>query len=394
MSIIKYLLIAGVTALLLFFAIRVVSVLVPFLIGFLLARTAHAIAKPINKSKGRNLAFDSKKKKKVELRIYWLLVLVIVIAAIYGIFTLIAQGARAFATLQNYAAEFSDTSKLWKTLQSMSESQGGVIKDSIIETIMANINDIQLSLMEQLPNIISKTVSSIWSVIGNIPYAIFVVISVFMSGYYFISDGPTVLKGYMKTVPNHSFRRTSIELINNLSVTLFRALGGYVLLLFITMLEAWIAYRLAGVEYALVWALVTAVLDFLPVLGIAVTMWPVIIYCAVNGNYTGAIIVLVAMAAMTIIRRYIEPVIVGKSLHLHPLAMLISMAGGVYIWGPVGFLLGPVVFIIFLDVFKVFGLDKKFKAFLSRILGKFMDDDDGKTPVIDEDELSAYSDGE
>ena len=216
-------------------------------------------------------------------------------------------------------------------------------------------------------------------IIGNIPYGIFVVISVFMSGFYFISDGPTVLKGYMKTVPNHTFRRTSIELINNLSVTLFRALGGYLLLLLITMLESWIAFRLANVEYALVLALVTAILDFLPVLGISATMWPVIIYCALHDNIQGAIIIIIAMAIMTVIRRFIEPAILGKSLHLHPLMMLISMALGVYVWGAIGFLLGPVVFIILLDVFKVFGLDKKLRNFLSRVLEKIISNEPENT---------------
>ena len=122
-------------------------------------------------------------------------------------------------------------------------------------------------------------------------------------------------------------------------------------------------------------------------------MWPVIIYCAVHENYKGAIIIIIAMAIMTVIRRFIEPAIVGKSLHLHPLAMLISMAAGVYIWGAVGFLLGPVVFIILLDAFKVFGLDKKFQKFLARVLGRFMENDDEKkeSSKPDEDELSVYS---
>jgi len=99
---------------------------------------------------------------------------------------------------------------------------------------------------------------------------------------------------------------------------------------------------------------------------------------------------------MTVLRRFIEPAIVGKSLHLHPLAMLISMAAGVYIWGAVGFLLGPVVFIILLDAFKVFGLDKKFKKFLSRVINRFMENDDEKKPSAEpkEDELSVYTDGE
>ena len=396
MSIIKYILIAAVTALLLFFATRVISVLVPFLVGFLLARTAHALAAPINNRRFKNIAFDSKRKKKTEIRIYIVLVVIIIIAAGYGIFSLIGQAMRAFAAIQGYAADFSDTGKMTETLQSFSESNGGIIKDSFIDTILANINQIQLSLMAQAPDILSKTVSSIWSIIGNIPYALFVIISVFMSGFYFISDGPTVLKAYIRNVPNHSFRKTSISLINNLSLTLFRALGGYLALLLITMLEAWIAFKIAGVEFALVLALVTAVLDFLPVLGISATMWPVIIYCAIHGNYRSAIIIIIAMAIMTVIRRFIEPAIIGKSLHLHPLAMLISMAAGVYIWGAVGFLLGPVVFIILLDAFKVFGLDKKFQKFLSRVLNRFMENDDEKKPSVEskEEELSAYSDGE
>lgn len=144
------------------------------------------------------------------------------------------------------------------------------------------------------------------------------------------------------------------------------------MLLIITMVESWIAFKFAGVEYALVLALVTAVLDFLPVLGISATMWPVIIYCALHDNLQGAIIIIIAMAIMTVLRRFIEPAVLGKTLHLHPLMMLISMALGVYAWGAIGFLLGPVVFIILLDVFKVFGLDKKFKDFLSRVLTKFM----------------------
>lgn len=370
MSIIKYLLIAAVAALLLFFATRVISVLIPFLVGFLLAKTAHAIATPIRKLNHNKTIVMNKKTKRAELAIYWLLVLFIILVAGYAIFTLIGQASRAFSAMQNYAANISDMVKFEKWLWSMSESKGGFIKDSFVESILLNITEIEEELMARIPDIISTTVASVWNIIGNIPYGIFVVISIFMSGFYFISDGPYVLKAYMKTIPNHSFRRKSLSLINDLSVTLFRALGGYLLLLIITMVEAWIAFRLAGVEFALVLALITAVLDFLPVLGISATMIPVAIYCAIHENYTGVIIIVIAITVMTIIRRLIEPPIVGKTLHIHPLLMLISMALGVYIWGAIGFLLGPVVFIIIMDILKVFGMDRKFQTFLSHVLEK------------------------
>ena len=386
MSIIKYVLIALVSAVLLFFATRVVSVLVPFLIGFLLAKTAHALASPIVKIRSKSPTFTSKKKKAIENAIYFVLVAVVILAAAFGIFTLFVQGTKAFTAIQVFAVTLSDSGKLSDMLLQLSESRGGIIKDSVIENVLNYLLENQDSIISYIPDIVGKTISSIWGIIGNIPYGIFVVISVFMSGYYFLSDGPYVLKMYMKSVPNHSFRRSSLDLVNNLSATLFRALGGYLLLLIVTMAESWIAFYFAGIEYALVLALVTAILDFLPVLGISATMVPVIVYCVVHGNYRGAVIIVIAMTIMTVIRRFLEPAVVGKSLHLHPLLMLISMASGVYIWGAVGFLLGPVVFIIILDICKVFGIDKKFSSFLSRALEKFMknDDSDVKKPVTAE----------
>ena len=371
-SIIKYVLIVAVSGVLLFFATRVISVMIPFLIGFLLAKTAHGLAAPLVKHRSKKPGFNTKKKKRIEITIYGFVVFVVILAALYGIFTLFVQGTKAFTAISNLVVTFSDPNKLNDTIWQFSESHGGIIKDSVIEKVVGYFAENSGEFLNRIPEFIGKAVSSIWSIIGNIPYAIFVVISVFMSGYYFLSDGPNVLKMYMKSVPNHSFRRSSLELVNNLSGTLFRALGGYTLLLIITMAEAWIAFYFAGVEFALVLALVTAILDFLPVLGISATMVPVIVYCVFHNNYKGAVILIIAMAIMTVIRRFIEPAIVGKSLHLHPLVMLISMALGVYIWGAVGFLLGPVVFIIVLDVFKVFGIDKKLSSFLSRVLERFM----------------------
>ena len=77
---------------------------------------------------------------------------------------------------------------------------------------------------------------------------------------------------------------------------------------------------------------------------------------------------------MTVIRRVLEPVVLGKSMKLHPLLMLIAMVIGVYVWGAIGFLLGPTVMIIVIQTMKIFDLDKKLLAFLSRVLHKFMSD--------------------
>lgn len=371
MSIVKYTLIICVAGVLIYFATRVVAILVPFLIGFLLAKTAHLLAGLMSKAGGKKKA-DSKKKRKTALVLYIVLLILMFIGAGFGIAALVGQATRAFEAVQAYASNITDEDRLTELLLSVSESRGGFISDAHIEDLRAYANEFMAQLAAKAPGIASTAASSIWSFIGNLPYAVFALISVILSGYYFLADGPKVLMMYMKSVPNKSFRRSSISLIDDLSVTLFRALGGYLVLLLITMAEAWITFILAGVEYALVIALITAVLDFLPVLGIWTTMVPVVIYCISCDNYRGAVIIVIAMIIMSVIRRYIEPAVLGKTLKMHPLLVLISMALGVYIWGALGFLMGPVVYIIIHDVLKVFGIDKKVSKFLSDALGRFM----------------------
>ena len=59
---------------------------------------------------------------------------------------------------------------------------------------------------------------------------------------------------------------------------------------------------------------------------------------------------------------------------MHPLITLIAMAAGVYIWGAAGFLIGPVIAIIIIQVIKVFEIDKMAGTYFSGILDRFMKD--------------------
>ena len=144
-------------------------------------------------------------------------------------------------------------------------------------------------------------------------------------------------------------------------------------LLVITAAEAYIVFMAAGVyNYGLILALITALIDFMPVLGISATMVPVMIWFILNGKIIPAVIIVIGMAVMTVLRRFIEPPILGKSMRIHPLLTLVAMAVGVYIWGAIGFLLGPALAIIILQTIKVFEIDKKVGEYLSGVFERFL----------------------
>lgn len=411
MSMIKFILITSITFVLVYFSTKVVAVLIPFLIGFILAKTSFAIALPFSKfdktdSKtiiNKHLTLSQRKqgfwfkfthpdgykppkssKTIIAIYVYVLLLIILVIATVAGILSLISQGSTAIERLSELATNTNFSSivdLVHSLLEGLSVENGGFITSEMMSVIDENVINFTNSAIAAIPTIVSSVGSWILDTIQSLPYAIFAIICVILSGYYFINDGPEVMKFYLKSIPNKSFRKKSLSLLNDLSVTLFRVLGGYTSLLVITLVESLIIFKIAGVEYAFILALVTALLDFLPVLGISATMIPIIVYCFASGNYFGVAVIIIGMAIMTVIRRIIEPIILGKSMHVHPLLMLLGMTLGVFIWGPIGFLLGPTVMIIIIQVIKVFEIDKKISSFLSKILSKFM-----KSPEEDDDE--------
>lgn len=264
-------------------------------------------------------------------------------------------------------------------LERYSVENGGFLTADMIDSLKENVANMGQTVVKSIPQVVSSALSSVWKMVGNLPYAVFFVISIILSGFYFINDGPAVMKFFVKNTPSRKFRNRVMTLLNELALLVFRVLGGYFALFIITAAESFIVFFAAGLrEYAIVLAIVTALIDFLPVLGISVTMLPMFIYLIAQGDYVAAAIIAIGYIIMTIIRRFIEPPILGKSMHLHPLITLLSMAAGVYIWGAPGFLLGPVLAIIIIQALKVFEIDQKAGTYFSGVLDNLISDKDEK----------------
>ena len=385
MSMLKFILAIGITVGLLYVGKIVAVILIPFLIGFLLAKTSDIIAKPLSK------LFDKDAKKirpgrrksthtKTALVVYVILNIFVFIIIVLTFIGLVYQANSLLVTIADAAKSFKP-SELLSThiLDRFSEANGGFLTEDMMESVQNSITDMGQTLAKNIPQFVSGAFSKLWKVVGNLPYGVFVVICVILSGFYFINDAPAVLKFYVKNTPNKTFRNRIFTLLNELAVMVFRVLGGYLALFIITAFESLIVFWIAGLhEYAIVLCIITALIDFLPILGISATMIPMIIYQICNGNYVSAGVLLAGFIVMSIIRRFIEPAILGKSLKMHPLITLLAMAAGVYVWGAVGFLLGPVLAIIIIQVIKVFEIDKMVGRYLSGILDGFMTSKDDK----------------
>ena len=401
MSMLKFILAVAIIIAFCYAGKIVAVILVPFLIGFLLAKTSVLIAKPLSKlfDKDASKIKPGNKKSthiKVALVVYVILNIFVVFIIILTCIGLIYQANSLLVSITEAAKAFKPAEMInTQLLEQYSVDNGGFLTPDMIESLRENVANMGQTIVKNIPQLISSSLSAVWKLVGNLPYGIFFVISIILSGFYFINDGPAVLKFFVKNTPNRKFRNRIFMLLNELSLLVFRVLGGYFALFVITAVESFVVFLAAGLrEYAIVLAIVTALIDFLPVLGISVTMLPMFIYLIAHGQYVSAVVIVIGYVIMTIVRRFIEPPILGKSMHLHPLITLLSMAAGVYIWGAPGFLLGPVLAIIIIQALKVFEIDKKAGSYFSGILDRFMSDKKEVPSILDEsDEDEVDKDG-
>jgi predicted PurR-regulated permease PerM len=128
----------------------------------------------------------------------------------------------------------------------------------------------------------------------------------------------------------------------------------------LTFTECFIGLSLIGIRYALVLAILIAVVDILPVLGSGTVLIPWGVASLLLGHARTGAALLVLYAFITIVRYVVEPRVIGDQLGLHPLVALIAMFAGLKAFGVTGLLLGPAIVVTAIAVMDA-GLVQKFK---------------------------------
>lgn len=173
-----------------------------------------------------------------------------------------------------------------------------------------------------------------------LPNALLTSAVVIIATYYFAVDRVKVNCFFLSLFPK-KMRPMLKKAKDELSETVGKYLRAYGLLFVITFCELLAAFLLMDIEYALVLALVIAIIDILPVLGTGTVLVPWGLDSLLLGNYSRGTWLLVTYAAITVIRQVLEPKIVGKYIGLSPLAALASMYIGLKLMGLAGLVVFP-----------------------------------------------------
>lgn len=125
------------------------------------------------------------------------------------------------------------------------------------------------------------------------------------------------------------------------------AVGGWlkaqVKLSSVTLLIVGGGFLILRVENPLFWALITAVVDAVPILGTGTVLIPWCLWAFVQGNTVRAIGLLGVYVTAMLVRSALEPKLVGNHLGLNPLMTLVTLYAGYRLWGIAGMIFAPIL---------------------------------------------------
>lgn len=181
--------------------------------------------------------------------------------------------------------------------------------------------------------------------------------------FFFLVDGRSILDRILYYVP---LSPVDQERLLERFVSVARAtLKGSLLIGFIQGGLCGVAFWLVGVPGAAFWGTVTTVVAIIPAIGAGLVWAPMVIYLMVTGHVgAGLVLLLWSVLVVSTIDNFLRPRFVGRDTRMSDLLILLSTLGGLFLFGPVGVMVGPIVAALFVTAWHLYG-----EAFHDRLPG-------------------------
>lgn len=158
--------------------------------------------------------------------------------------------------------------------------------------------------------------------------------------YYFFKDGKKFLYEIVKLSPLKDME--DVAIVHKLDAVTHSLIRGTLVIAVLQGLFVGMGFVLFGIPNPVLWGFIAAVSALIPTLGTSLVTTPAIVYLFVTGDVVAGIGLLAwALLIVGLVDNIIYPKIVGSDAKIHPLFVLLSVMGGIILFGISGFLLGP-----------------------------------------------------
>lgn len=180
------------------------------------------------------------------------------------------------------------------------------------------------------------------SILAHVPDSALGLGTAILSAFLISAKLPQIRKWLLRRIPRQQLR-SALESARRMRKVLGRWLLAQGKLMSITFAIIAAGLTLLRIPSGMLWAVLVALVDALPILGTGTVLVPWSVVCFLQGDTPRALGILGIYITAALTRSMLEPKLLGKHLGLDPLVTLIALYIGYRLWGVGGMILAPLL---------------------------------------------------
>jgi len=207
---------------------------------------------------------------------------------------------------------------------------------------------------ELVGNVSSFLINRLSSItLGTVNFLFMLFVMVYAM-YFFLLDGDALIHKMLYYLPLEDYDER--RMLDKFTSVTRATLKGTAVIGVIQGVSAGAAFAVVGIPSAVFWGAIMTVLSIIPSIGSAIVWAPAAIILAVTGHMAKAIgLALFCALVVGSMDNLLRPILVGKDTQMHELMIFLATLGGIFMFGVLGIIIGPIIGALFVTVWDIYG---------------------------------------
>lgn len=324
------------------FIVTVLSVATPFFIGFIIAWLFNPIVCYLE-SRGW--------KRGISCAVVYLVFILLIFAFFYMLIPTV------YSQLNDLIVSFPsilNTVKEWTKNLLSNFSGNGLFDVKSVEDKLFNSMELMIdNITTNLPQTIMNIAGSFVSGVGTIAISLVV-------GIYLLLDFNNVTDYLLKYIPNRNKEEIG-TLLNDIGTELRKCVKGTLLIAFMVFVCDSLGFAIVGLKAPILFGLLCGITDLIPYIGPYIGGAAAVIVGFSQSPVIGVAALIIALIVQLVENYILQPVVMSKTMQLHPVTIIIGLLIFGHFFGIVGMVLATSILSLFKVVYRF--IAKKYDLF-------------------------------
>ena len=253
---------------------------------------------------------------------------------------------------------FGEATTLYFSLASHGGFDFGVALNTFLHAHFQSLHmpDIVLNFNAYAQQGLTWLIQNLGSFFSGVAQIFFMAFLSLLGLFYFLKDGARLKKWMLEIIPLDP--KDTEEIMHEVEAVGSSVVKGTLLVAAINGIIMGVGFFLFNIPDPTFWGTLIVPVSIIPVVGIWLVIIPAIAYLFFTGQTAlGIGLAIWSAILVNLVYNVLSPQLMRRGANIHPYIILLSILGGIAFFGPIGFLIGPLVVALLLALLKIY---KKF----------------------------------